>query len=114
MNTRRKPRKIESSVHINGVAGIIFGMLLVLAMLGAVLMAYWGAGVTWGSTNGKSGLETSISNAIQDGGNLEDYATDWSSNNVTMFLWADSSVIPEPATIALLGLGGLALIRRRR
>lgn len=47
MNTRRKPRKTESSVHINGVAGIIFGILLVLAMLGAVLMAYWGAGVIW-------------------------------------------------------------------
>ncbi len=47
MNTRRKPRKTESSVHINGVAGIIFGILLVLAMLGAVLMDYWGAGIIW-------------------------------------------------------------------
>ena len=47
MNTRRKPRKTESSVHINGVAGIIFGMLLVLAMLGAVLMDYWGAVAIW-------------------------------------------------------------------
>lgn len=74
---------------------------------------FWGTGASWGSTNGKSGVQTEISNATQTGG-LTDYQTDWSSTNVRLIVWADSNAIPEPATIAIMALGSLALLRRRR
>ncbi|MBU1660299.1 MAG: slipin family protein [Chloroflexi bacterium] len=47
MNTRRKLRKTENNVRINGVSGAIFGILLVLSVLVAALMDYWGAGGVW-------------------------------------------------------------------
>ncbi|MBN1436750.1 MAG: PEP-CTERM sorting domain-containing protein [Sedimentisphaerales bacterium] len=44
-----------------------------------------------------------------------DYDTDdYLTNNVIITLYADESIIPEPATMGLLGLGGLLLARRRR
>lgn len=42
-----------------------------------------------------------------------DYFNDWSSDNTVVTIKADESGIPEPMTIALLGLGGL-LIRRKK
>lgn len=36
------------------------------------------------------------------------YVSDWSANQIHVF-----EVVPEPATAALLGLGGLAMLRRR-
>ena len=46
-------------------------------------------------------------------GTRDDAGTGWTGNRVSIDNVA-LSVIPEPATMALLGLGGLALIRRRR
>jgi hypothetical protein len=46
--------------------------------------------------------------------NISDYQTDWSSKNTLVKLLADQTGIPEPASILLLGLGGLALIRKRK
>jgi len=47
-------------------------------------------------------------------GDINNYASDWSSSNVIINLLADESAIPEPATMTLLGLGALSLIRRKR
>jgi hypothetical protein len=74
---------------------------------------FWGD-ASWGSFNGDSGLKTSISNATQNGGALQDYQSDWSSNNVVLFIYADSNAIPEPATMSLLAAGAMVLRRMCR
>jgi hypothetical protein len=45
--------------------------------------------------------------------NIVNYQSDWTSNNTLVTVLADESGIPEPATIILLGLGGLGLLRKR-
>ena len=79
---------------------------------------YWGTGTVWGSgVDGKSAIKTDLLAADQPayGGDLQDYLNNWSSPNARVFIYADSSeVVPEPTTIALLGLGGLTLLRRKR
>lgn len=67
--------------------------------------------VVWsGGTSGLFGVGSSI---LFSGFNLDDYATAYSSNNTTITVYADESAIPEPATMALLGLGALLLRKRR-
>jgi len=83
-----------------------------IVSIGSIYLAGELTGHQWGSTNGKSGLISSIVNAQPQP--LTNYQTDWSSNNVMMLLYADSSVIPEPATIMLLGLGAVGLLGRKR
>ena len=72
----------------------------------------WFGGASWASTDGKSGLQTMISNILPVP--LEDYATDWASTNVTTIVWADASIIPEPITLVLLSAGAIGLLRKRR
>jgi len=44
---------------------------------------------------------------------FDSYSQSYSTNLSALFLYADETVIPEPATMALLGLGALLLRRRR-
>jgi hypothetical protein len=59
-----------------------------------------------------AGLTATTSNLTP--ANIADYQSGWSSNNTIITLLADESGIPEPATVCLLGLGALGLIRRKR
>ena len=45
---------------------------------------------------------------------IVDYASDYTSTNLTVTLYADESIVPEPATITLFGVAGLLALRRRR
>lgn len=64
--------------------------------------------LTWGEDL-IAGLDTDIILP----GSIDDYATNYSSpNGMTVTLWADQTkVVPEPATMAILGLGAVALLR---
>lgn len=68
-------------------------------------------GLSWGEDL-IAGLDTDIilPNSI------DSYATSYSSpNGMTVTLWADQTkVVPEPATLAILGLGAVALLRVKR
>jgi len=59
-----------------------------------------------------AGMTTSTQ--LDAGRNLQSYLEDWASPNTIVTLLADESGIPEPATLGLLGLGTLGLLRRKR
>jgi hypothetical protein len=68
--------------------------------------------VQWGDGNGLGGLVSSI--LFPPGGGIDDYLSDYQSENVTITLVADETSIPEPATMLLLGLGSVLALRKRR
>ena len=63
-------------------------------------------------------------NPLTGGFIIADYNPEWVSIDVQADLgtnggmmvegWIDHECIPEPATLSLLGLGGLAMLRRKR
>jgi hypothetical protein len=71
-----------------------------------------GSSADWNSPNGKSGF-ISLTTGLtpQDPAN---YQADFTGSSVTLIILADSSLIPEPATLLLLGLGGVAGLLRRK
>lgn len=60
-----------------------------------------------------AGLTASTTNLDDTGNNISDYQSDWFSNNCLLTVTADETAIPEPATMALLGLGAAVLTRKR-
>lgn len=104
----REDELADAGNTVNGVGKVTidYGTLFVDS-------SFWGTGTSWGSTDGKSALTTTITGASQGGDSLVNYQTNWESDNVTMVVWADSSMaVPEPATMTLLALGGLLLRKR--
>ncbi|MBN1457540.1 MAG: PEP-CTERM sorting domain-containing protein [Sedimentisphaerales bacterium] len=64
-----------------------------------------------GGLNDLAGLIADIT--LPNGTGITDYQSDYTSTNTTITLWADESVVPEPMTVILLGLGALSLRKRR-
>ncbi len=65
-----------------------------------------------GGANDVAALQSSTTFATGTG--PSDFLSDYTTDNTTIVLSADETVIPEPATLSLLGLGALALVKRRR
>lgn len=59
----------------------------------------------------KSGVNVTTVDITPEG--LENYQSDFTSNNVTFVIYADPTQIPEPMTMSLLALGALGFLRRR-
>jgi len=56
----------------------------------------------------------SWTNGLSGGGVLEIDAVDLFANGASSVYWDNLSLVPEPASLTLLGLGALVLVRRRR
>jgi len=72
---------------------------------------FGGPGVDWDSPSGKSGFVSITTGLTPDPAN---YQADFNGSSVTLIIYADSSYIPEPATMSLLVLGGVAGLLRRK
>jgi len=71
-----------------------------------------GSELVWDGVGEQAGIIANTTLPV--GTAFDSYAQSYSSDNMIITLYADESQIPEPATIALLGLGALSLIRRKK
>ena len=74
-------------------------------------LTVFGGSVEW--ENGDSDVGITATTIFAPGQGISDYLTSWHNENVIVTILADETAVPEPATIALLGLGVLLLKRRR-
>ncbi len=66
-----------------------------------------------GGTDTEVGIIVDI--LLPEDSTFGDYDSDsYNSTNATITLYADETAVPEPATMCLLGLGGLLYLKRRR
>jgi hypothetical protein len=72
------------------------------------------AGVTaWkGGLNDTAGMQ--FNTTFPTGTGPVDFSADYFTDNATVILSADETVIPEPVTMTLLAMGAIGLIRRRK
>jgi hypothetical protein len=88
--------------------GILFGSGVVQvtgSLFGAINPDY-----AWTDDNGDARLKSQVTGSAS----FDSYLTQsYNTLVTTMWIYADETVIPEPATMALLGLGSLLALRKR-
>jgi len=110
---------VNNGITYNSGNTINLGMSYFLDGNGKNALRFWANGVAspvfeFGPTVGSGGLD--IGNGSQLGGyfQIQNAPSDPSNGGDALFSGISMSVIPEPSVFALLGLGMLALVFRRR
>jgi hypothetical protein len=103
-NEREDQVNPSDATHLYGAA---------VMRLNSWSLSYNSVNYVWGEALGSMGGLTCSTTNVNSLGNISDYQSNWSSRNSVVKLLTNEDSIPEPATIVLLGLGGLSLLRKR-